>query len=127
MQILDRDEKGMPAAVHNLMKIPLMNEREAVCKVVMKEVEDDKYLVIIHSYERDDHPIRDDRIRINMFRGMLFWQVEEGVRSIQLQQVNFKGYFPMRLMNMAVGNALRKQMRDVMMPKLKKMEAEAKG
>lgn len=108
IKVLDRDANGMPAALHNIVKLPLMNERDMVLRSVFKDVDGGKYLVLFHSYERDDCPLKPDRIRINMFRGMLWWPEGDGIKSIHLQQANFKGYFPMRLMNMAIGNAVKK-------------------
>ena len=107
-KILERDENDMPAALYNCVKLPLMNEREMVLKSIFKDYEGGKYLVLFHSIERDDYPIKPDKIRVNMFRGMLWWQEGDELKSTHMQQVNFKGYFPMRLMNMAIGNAVKK-------------------
>ena len=121
INILEKDSNAMPAAMKIILKLPLMNEREMVLKSYFKDLDDGKFLVLFHSYERDDCPETPDRIRVNMFRGMLWWAEGDGIRSIHLQQANFKGYFPMRLMNMAIGNAVKKQVIEVMYPKLSKM------
>ena len=100
-----------------------MSEREIVAKVINKEIDGGKkHLFIMHSIDRDDCPRSADRIRIDMFKGFLFEEIEGGVLSIQLQQTNMKGHFPMRLMNMAISNAMRKQFKEVMIPKLKQLE-----
>ena len=118
MKVLERDENDMPSAIHNIMKMPLMNEREGVIKIDFKELDDGKFLYMMNSYERDDIPITADRIRLDMFKGIIFEPIENGIRSTQLQQMNMKGQFPMRLMNMAVSTAARKQIKEVMVPKL---------
>lgn len=81
-KILERDANEMPTALYNCLKVPLMSEREMVVKSIFKDIPGDKFLVVFHSYERDDYPITDERIRVNLFRGMLFWQTEKGVQSI---------------------------------------------
>ena len=125
INVLERDKNGMPAAIKMIMKLPLMSERENVARTVFEERDDGKFFVLIHSYDRPDCPRSDSRIRIDMFKGVLFWPVENGVRNIQLQQMNMKGYFPMRLMNMAMSNAFKKQVKEVMLPKLKEIEAQS--
>lgn len=102
IRTLEKDANDMPAAMKIVMKIPLMTERENVIRTVFQEKEDGKYLWLVHSTERDDCPRSDNRIRIDMFEGTIFWPVENGVRMVQLRQLNMKGYFPMRLMNMAM-------------------------
>lgn len=85
-KILERDEHGKPTAFYNCLKYPLMDEREMVLKSIIrddtKSKSDGKYFVLLHSYEREDCPIHEDKIRIDFFRGMLFWETKEGIKTL---------------------------------------------
>ena len=85
MKILEKDAEGNPAQVYGVTKFPLMSEREMLVSFQMKNLNDGSVQVIVNSVERDDYPITNDRIRINMFRGLIFKTEGNGIRSYQLQ------------------------------------------
>jgi len=46
-----------------------------------------------------------------MFKGSLMWNDENGdANFIEYSTMDLKGYFPMRLLNMAIGSMIKKQM-----------------
>lgn len=69
-----------------------------------------KYVFFMHSVEDAAYPIKKDVIRIHMFTGMMFWADGNDCRAIQFNTLNMGGYFPMKLMNMAMGAMMKKGM-----------------
>jgi len=46
-----------------------------------------------------------------MFEGGIMWDDENGdCNYIKISTMDLKGYFPMRLLNMAIGSMIKKQM-----------------
>ena len=77
----------------------------------------------MNSAEHPDYPPKKGVIRIQMFQALLFWSEGEDCRAIQFQTFNMGGYFPMRLLNMAIGSIMKKQM-DSFYPKIQQAEKD---
>ena len=98
-----------------------MSARESLAKMILKKQEDGKILFLVHSHERDDFPITDKMIRIQILKGTYMWQEGDDVKSINFNQMNMGGYFPMRLMNMSMSSIIKKAITQ-QITDLKKME-----
>jgi len=69
IEILERDERGMPTQYYTLSKIPMMTDREGLMN--MRRVEKDgKIMYIFNSIERDDYPRGTKSIRIDFFQAV---------------------------------------------------------
>ena len=85
-----------------------MSARESLAKMQTTKEADGKIMFLVHSYESDDYPITDKMIRIQIFKGTHLWQEGNHVKSINFNQMNMGGYFPMRLMNMSMSRIVKK-------------------
>lgn len=66
IDILKRDDRGMPTEYYTHSKIPMMTDREGLFNMRRLE-KDGKILYIFNSIERDDYPRNTNKIRIDFF------------------------------------------------------------
>ena len=112
MEILEKDSEGFPTKMYSLMNMGIMTDRESLMSLDMKKQSDGKYLWICQSYEDPAFPITKKAIRIDLFKAVMFWGEGNDSRAIEFSYFNMGGYFPMRLLNMALGSIVKKAIKD---------------
>lgn len=112
-KVLEKHEDGMPAKSYSRFKMPLMSERESLIRMKMDRLKGEhEGKLMFYMYSTDDpaYPEKKDVIRINIFQGFLFSEDGDDCRAISFNTFNMGGYFPMRIMNMAFGSMMKKQL-----------------
>ena len=111
--IIETNEDGMPSKIYQRFKMPMMSQRDSVMKFKMDKLKGEhegKIFFCMYTCDDNKYPPKKDVIRINMFQGFLFWADGNDSRALQFNTFNMGGYFPMRIMNMAMGSMLKKMM-----------------
>jgi len=78
----------------------MMTMRDAVCSMVVKEVEGGKTLYISTSIDRADTPVPQGVIRMTFYDATLVEQVGDDLKLVKFGSFDLGGYFPARLINM---------------------------
>lgn len=123
MAIFEKDDQGMPLKMYCLQSFPMMTDREMLIELEIKKMDDGKHLWLSNSFNHPDYPIGDHAIRCDLYRAILFWPEGEGTRGVEFQHMDFKGYFPMRLLNMAMSSIMKKNS-GKMVEKMEKLQQE---
>ena len=90
--------------VHQVLKMPLMSERESLISWHLRKLEDDKWMSVACSIEREDYPIDPKMIRMDIFKASMFHTKDNNLHCTEFSTFDMKGYFPMRLMNMMMSS-----------------------
>ena len=103
----------MPAKTYNRFKMPMMSERESLMRFKMEKLtgeHEGKMSFFMYTTDDPAYPEKKNTIRINMFQGFLFEEDGDDCKAISFNTMNMGGYFPMRIMNMAMGSMMKKMM-----------------
>lgn len=94
--------------LYALVGMPLMSDREAIFSVDILPEMAGKKRIIIKSVEHPDYPVKSNPVRMSFMKALELKQVGDDMELEEFSQMNLGGYFPMRLLNMAIGSLLGK-------------------
>lgn len=83
---------------------PFATDREVVVQTSLYEQPDNKILYVTKSIERDDIPHIADAVRMEFYKATLLWSENGDLHMTEFTNMNLKGYFPIRLMNMVMAS-----------------------
>ena len=106
-EIIERDEDGFPKIMYSLAKIPLMTDRENLCRLSKRDLGDGKTLFITQSIDLPQYPRTKASIRMDLFKASIFFQVGPDLELIEYHTFNMGGYVPAKLLNMTLGSMMQ--------------------
>jgi len=115
--VISRTEDGRPTKLYERFKIPLMSERECILDIDFKALSGEhegKYLWIVKSVQDPAYPPKKGVITMFMYKAAMVWEEGDGIHSLEYSSANMGGYFPMRLLSMAIGSMMKAQMAQFM-------------
>ena len=83
---------------------PFAKDRDLVLEQQIINVGPLKRIYIQQSIQRDDLPVKNDAIRIDMFDAAVCEQQDSGIKSTEFYCMDLKGYFPTGLMNITLNS-----------------------
>lgn len=110
LKILSRLDDGMPTKLYERIKMPLMSERELLLNMEFKALKGEhegKFLWLICSGDDPAYPPKKGVIKMQLFKAAMLWPEDGGIKNIEFSTMNMGGYFPMRLLNMAIGSMMK--------------------
>lgn len=101
----------MPTKIYQRFKMPMMSTRECLLKLSLQHFTEGphagKSLWVMGTFEDPQFPIKKNVIRISMFKASMIWEENGNACLREFSTFNMGGYFPMRLMNMAIASMVR--------------------
>ena len=91
----------MDIIVYCAVKMPMMSTRDSLFRWKQIVYENGNELHIICSIEHKDFPVDPNRIRMDAFEATLCEFDGKNLKMTEISQWNLKGYFPIRLLDMA--------------------------
>jgi hypothetical protein len=110
LRVVEKQPDGYPALMYSRSKMPMMSERENLCSLHKRKLDDGRTLVIVRSVERPEFPRKKNSIRMDMFKASVFVEVDKSIKLIEYSNFNLGGYFPMRLLNMMMASIMSQGM-----------------
>lgn len=95
------------------MNMGLMTNRDALIEVNFSTNDKGELISIVQSIKRDSHPEVKGRIRMEMLKASRCRDTDNGLEVIEFSNMDMKGYFPMKMMNMVMGSAIAKSIPDL--------------
>ena len=86
------------------MKMPLMTNRDLVLEGSLKKESDGSMMFISQSIPHSKYPETKDPIRMDMLKLSHFKQEGDKVVGIEFSNMDMKGYFPTKMLNMVMGS-----------------------
>ena len=100
----------MPKLFYMRLKMTGFNEREALLSYEKFVQPDGKVLFITKNTQHEDYPETPKYIRMSIFKATLAYDVQDGLEAIEFSNFDMKGWFPVRLLNMVVGQMALKNL-----------------
>ena len=91
-----------------LSKVPMMSDRDLVMHFKKEQLTDDKMLVVVKSVEHPQDPKTKGAVRMEQYKASLVETIGKDIRITEFSNINMRGYFPMRLLNMVMAQAISK-------------------
>jgi len=67
-------------------------------------------LFITKNASHPDYPITDKVIRMDIYKATLAYDVEDALEAVEFSNFDMKGWFPVRLLNLVVGQMALKNL-----------------
>jgi hypothetical protein len=102
--------------IHVVIAPPILSQRENVVEWKREELNDKESLLSIESVLCDEVPIKEDIIRVLMYKAQVIRQCEENPADLiisDVSSVDMKGSIPTRLLNMALTTMMTKAMHEL--------------
>ena len=96
--------------------MPIMSDREQLVRWTRVDLNDKEALLIIQTTSHKSKPIREDVVRAQLLKVQLLRQDEANPADLKITDfttMDMKGYFPSRLMNMAMSSMISKGVSEV--------------
>ena len=81
-----------------------MTNRDVVLSMEMKNEEDGSILMLSQSITHDKYPEKKNLIRMEFLKISHFKQDGENIVGKEFTNLDFKGYFPVKMLNMIMGS-----------------------
>ena len=113
-KVLEEHPDGTPKVMYSHSKLGfLMSDRDSLLHFEIQDLDDDRKLVIMKSIERDDIPMKQGVIRIEMYKAAAIKRDGSDLRIENYSNFTMKGMIPARLMNMMMQSNVSRQMKNV--------------
>lgn len=109
-KIISRYENGEVKEMYQRFKMPLMSQREALLTFQTIELTGEyegKKLWLMKSVDHPDFPVKKDIIRMNLSKACILYEEDGNSMGEEISTFDMGGYFPMRLLNMAIGAMIK--------------------
>lgn len=90
------------------MNMGVMSDRDVVCELKMQKEANGDYTSIAQSIKHPDHPEVKGRIRMDFLKASRCRDIDGKLEILEFSNMDMKGYFPMKMMNMFMGSAIAK-------------------
>jgi len=121
-KIVEQNADGS-AVLYSRSKMPLMSDRDNVIWYKSEDRPDGRYLYEVKSIEHADCPPVKGVIRMQMLKLSLTHQEGDDLVMEEFTNMDMGGYFPAKLMNMAMAGMMQKGISDFK-AKLQKIQDE---
>ena len=104
--IISRHEDGNLKEMYQRFKMPLMSQRDTLLEfntINLTGEHEGKKLWIMKSFDHPEFPVKKDIIRMNISKATIMWEEDGNSMGEEISTFDMGGYFPMRLLNMAIG------------------------
>lgn len=101
---------------YQVMSMPIMSDRDNVIRWKRIEVNDKQTMLVIQSVNHKDRPAVPGKVRGQIINIQLIKQDDANpadLSVVEFTSADMKGYFPSRLMNMALANIISKGIVDI--------------
>lgn len=92
-----------------VINFPMMSKRDAVIQMQTFECGEDM-LIVSSSVKHKDYPEKEGIYRMVTVKASRIKNTADGVEGTDFNNSDLKGYFPTRLLNLAMGSAVSKGM-----------------
>ena len=111
-EIMEQDADGYPTLMYSKNKMPMMTDRENLCRITRKVIDEDTVIYVINSVEHPDKPRSKNAIRTDFFKGSRFKRVGNDIEYEEFATFDLGGYFPMSMLNMVMKSMISKGVED---------------
>ena len=90
------------------MNMGVMSDRDVVCEVKVQKEANGDFTSIAQSIKHPDYPEVKGRIRMDFLKASRCRDTDGKLEILEFSNMDMKGYFPMKMMNMFMGSAIAK-------------------